>query len=169
MIKAVLVGGDKLESWLKSRYPQIRGQLETSMARLVISLTRKIKQEKLTGQVLKNKTGTLRRSISPDVTREGENLVGSVGTNIEYARIHEFGGKTLPYEIRARKAQALAFFTTASVWGHPYGPVIVKKVMHPGSVFPERSFMRSALREMEPEIRKEFEKAIREGVKDFQK
>jgi hypothetical protein len=40
-----------------------------------------------------------------------------------------------------------------------------EKVNHPGSLIPERSFMRSALDEMRPEIRAEFEKALTEVVK----
>jgi hypothetical protein len=40
--------------------------------------------------------------------------------------------------------------------------VVVKSVHHPGSVFPERSFMRTALNEMRPEIRAAFQDAIDE-------
>jgi phage gpG-like protein len=157
MIKAILVGDDKLKSWIASRYPAIQDRLGKSMARIVIALSRKIKEEKLTGQVLKNRTGTLRRSISHDVDIRPPAVVGSVGTNVVYAHIHEFGGRTSPHVIMPKKGRALAF-----QWHGEQK--FFKKVNHPGSVFPERSFMRSALREMEPEIREEFKKALLEVI-----
>jgi phage gpG-like protein len=158
MIKAVLVGGEGLQKWLASRYPEIQGELSRSMAQIVIALTRKIKQEKLSGQVLKNGTGTLRRSISPNVIKDKIGVTGTVGTNVVYARIHEYGGRTPPREILPRRGRALAF-----MWRGEQR--FFKKVQHPGSVIPKHSFMRTALREMEPEIRKEFERAILEVVK----
>jgi phage gpG-like protein len=153
MIKATLIGDDKLKTWLRGRYPAIQGELNRSMARLVIGLTRKVKQEKLSGQVLKNRTGTLRRSIAPNVISRGAVITGEVGTNIEYAKIHEFGGHTLPRIILPKAKKALMF----NIGGKT---IFAKKVNHPGSKMPERSFLRSALREMEPEIKAEFENAI---------
>lgn len=127
------------------------------MARLVIALSNKIKFEKLTGQVLRNRSGRLRDSISPRVTESGNTVVGEVGTNVAYASIHEYGGRTPAHDIFPRKGRALAFMMGGK-------QVIVKSVHHPGSVFPERSFMRTALNEMEPQIRAEFENAISEVI-----
>lgn len=157
MIRAYLIGGDRLQEWLKGRYPAIQDSLGKSMARLVIALTRKVKEEKLSGQALKNRTGTLRRSIAPNIVQSGASIVGEVGTNIEYAAIHEFGGMTLPRLILPKARKALRF----TIGGKT---VFAKKVNHPGSKVPERSFLRSALREMEPEILKEFENAITQVV-----
>lgn len=39
-------------------------------------------------------TGTLRRSITHKTIRSGADVTGYVGTNVKYARIHEFGGQT---------------------------------------------------------------------------
>ncbi len=186
MIKAVLVGGDRLQEWLKGRYPEIQNQVGKSMARLVIALTRKIKQDKLTGQVLKNRTGTLRRSISPEVGQSGTAITGSVGTNIIYARAHEYGVTTRPHDIYPRKARALAWmksgfdlgevkkgwFRATGTWTKKGGKALgemgalqfARVVHHPGSVIPERSFMRTALKEMEPEIRAQFKNAIMEVI-----
>ena len=36
-------------------------------------------------------TGRLRSSITPEVAREGQEIVGRVGTNVEYAPYQEFG------------------------------------------------------------------------------
>ncbi len=154
MIKGVIIGGDRLKEKLDKVYPAAQAEILASMQRIVIALTRKIKAEKLSGQVLKNVTGTLRRSITPSVNASGAGIVlGRVGTNVEYAAIHEFGGKTPPHVIEPKKAQALAFFMGGK-------QVFAKRVNHPGSVIPERSFMRTALEEMRPEIREEFQNAL---------
>ena len=158
MIRGVLVGDDKLKAWMATRYPEMEKGVQTSMARLVISLARKIKEEKLSGQVLKNQTGRLRRSITPNIRGMGTQIVGEVGTNVEYAAIHEYGGKTPPHEILPKRGRALAFMMGGK-------QVIVRKVNHPGSKMPERSFMRTALKEMEPEIRASFENAISQVIR----
>ena len=78
-------------------------------------------------------------------------------TNLEYAAIHEFGGRTKPHDIFPKKGRALAFMMGGK-------QVIVKSVKHPGSIIPQRSFMRTALNEMQPQIREAFETAISEVV-----
>ena len=48
------------------------------------------------GDAAKNapyKSGTLRRSIDHRVESSGGKVTGYVGTNVEYAAIHEFGGR----------------------------------------------------------------------------
>ena len=158
MIRAAIVGDPKkVPQYILSKFPEIQGACRTSMARLVLQLARKIKEEKLSGQVLKNETGTLRRSITPSVSGTDTMAVGTVSTNVEYARIHEFGGKTSPHEILPKRGRALAFEWKGQL-------VFFKKVQHPGSVFPERSFMRSALEEMKPGIIDEFQNAIFEVI-----
>ncbi|MDD5762213.1 MAG: phage virion morphogenesis protein [bacterium] len=63
--------------------------------------------------------------------RAGSDQV-EVGTNVEYAAIHQFGGKTRPHKIKARPGKAL-FWPGAS---HP-----VASVNHPGSQIPARPFL----------------------------
>lgn len=79
------------------------------------------------GQTLTD-TGRLRASITRVV---GEDVL-RVGTNVEYAGIHQFGGKTAARTIRPRRRKALAWPGAA----HP-----VKKVNHPGSEVPARPFL----------------------------
>jgi len=38
------------------------------------------------------RTGYLRRSITSNVTERGSKIIGTVGSNVVYAAIHEFGG-----------------------------------------------------------------------------
>lgn len=70
-------------------------------------------------------SGRLRRSYIYRAST-GQLLVGS---NVIYAAIHQFGGKTKPHTIRPRNKKAL-FWAGAS---HP-----MKAVNHPGSVIPAR-------------------------------
>lgn len=55
-----------------------------------------------------------------------------IGTNVVYAAIHQFGGKTSAHEIRAKNKKAL-FWAGAA---HP-----VRVVQHPGSHIPAREFL----------------------------
>jgi phage gpG-like protein len=70
--------------------------------------------------------------------------VGSEG-DVKYAAIQEYGGKTSAHEILPVKAGVLAF--VAGNTQH-----FARKVEHPGSVIPERSYLRSALGDMKDEI-----------------
>ena len=79
------------------------------------------------GQTL-TATGRLRASITRIV---GEDVL-RVGTNVVYAAIHQFGGKTPPRTIRPRDRKALAWPGAA----HP-----VRAVRHPGSKIPARPFL----------------------------
>ncbi len=78
------------------------------------------------GQTLSD-TGRLRRSI----TREASATHAAVGTNVEYAAIHQFGGRIGPHVIRPKKAKALKI----------PGIGFVAKVNHPGSTIPARPFL----------------------------
>lgn len=73
-------------------------------------------------------TGRLRRSI----TVESDRTSAQVGTNVKYARIHQFGGRTSPHTIRPVNGRAL-FWPGAK---HP-----VKAVHHPGSAITARPFL----------------------------
>ena len=50
----------------------------------------------LEGPVLERRTGRLWRSIQPEVFKRGGTVVGVVGTDVEYAPVHEFGATIRP-------------------------------------------------------------------------
>lgn len=83
------------------------------------------KNRSLGYQILQD-TGRLAASI----TMAFDGTSATVGTNLVYARIHQFGGKTKPHVIRAKNAKALAF-----------GGRFAKSVNHPGSNIPARPFL----------------------------
>jgi len=93
-------------------------------------------------------TGRLKRSITSGRPYSVRQLrVVDVGTNVEYARIQEFGGKTEPHEITPRFKKALAF-TVGGI------NVVVKRIpMHPGSNIPAHPYLRPALAASKREIR----------------
>ncbi len=99
-----------------------------------------IQTQKLSGQALNRVSSRLFKSIrrSKAVIRGGE-IVSSIGSNVSYAAIHEFGGTTKPHVILA-KGKAMAFLVGGKM-------VFAKKVNHPGSKIPERSFIRTSLAE----------------------
>ena len=128
--------------------------LNDAITGLAIKLQTKIKDEKLSGQVLHVRSGALRQSINYRVSGTGSSITAEVFSHgVPYAAIHEFGGHTKPHKIEAIHAQALHFLMGGK-------DIFVKSVNHPGSVMPERSYMRSSLQEMLPEIRKTLLRAI---------
>lgn len=66
--------------------------VEKAMKLATLFLQGKVQETKLSGQVLKVRTGRLRSSINTRVKRIGPTgMLGVVGTNVVYARAHEFG------------------------------------------------------------------------------
>jgi phage gpG-like protein len=78
-----------------------------------------------------HRRGALQNSIAHEAYADGSAIIGS---NLEYARIHNEGGTTKAHEIIPRRAKAISF------WGSN-GRVFAKKVNHPGSVIPRRRFL----------------------------
>lgn len=115
---------------------------------LALKMERTVKVGKLNGQVLNRISGALSRSIQNEVIRTDRSVIGKVFSSgdVKYAAIHEYGGVTAPHIILPKKAAVLAFP------GGPGGTIFAKKVNHPGSKMPERSFLRSTLTDMSAEI-----------------
>jgi phage gpG-like protein len=125
-----------------------------AVARLGLELQRKV-QEKLSGEVLKVRTGSLRSSINTRIIDTPSEVSATVGTNIAYARYHEYG-VARAWLIEARNAKALRF----TVGGET---LFRRRVIHPS--LPERSFLRSALKEMTPQIEMELREAVAEAIR----
>lgn len=127
--------------------PEIVEEVAKKVRLLTLELQRHVVADKLQGQVLKHRSGALGRSIQMDVRRQGDSTTGKVFSSgdVKYAAIHEFGGRTPPHDIYPVKAEALAF----TIGGQD---IFAKVVHHPGSVIPERSFMRSSLADMTDQI-----------------
>lgn len=116
------------------------GELLKVITSLSIQLTAYVKDKKLSGQVLNVRTGTLRRSITFRVNSLPDKIEGVVGTNLIYAAIHEYGG-----QFRTRLGTGK---NPPKVGGKPFGTM------------PERSFLRSSLRENSSNIVRQLNAAI---------
>ncbi|MBN8905850.1 MAG: phage virion morphogenesis protein [Rhodospirillales bacterium] len=138
---------------------KVKANLTKATTSLVLQLEARVKR-KLSGQVLKVRTGNLRDSISHDVTSTDDSVVGRVysSKNVKYGAIHEFGGKTSPHVIVPKNAQALAFQSGGKT-------VFASRVNHPGSNIPARPFMRPSLAEMKDKIIERMNQAVTDGLK----
>lgn len=146
MITGIVLGKEKLVPFLRTIPVNVEAELKLEVEKLSISLTGKVKAEKLSGQVLKNRTGTLRRSINYKVFSEPHRIFGIVGTNKEYGAAHEYG-----FHGTVNVRDHLRMIT--KVFGQSVIPHQIEVRAHTRQAnLPERSFLRSALREFEPEI-----------------
>ena len=129
-------------------YPAaLQAALSAKATELAAALADLVKDNKLSGAVLKTSSGALRDSIAASVTADADGVLASVGSegDVKYAAIQEYGGKTSAHEILPVKGNVLAFIVGgAQHFAH--------KVEHPGSVIPERSYLRSSLEDMKDEI-----------------
>lgn len=82
------IRGDQLAKALRERVPRLQGGVAQSVGRACQLVTRSAKQR------APKDTGLLRRSITFRVVRDGEDIVGQVGTNVHYAIHVEYGHRT---------------------------------------------------------------------------
>jgi hypothetical protein len=177
MIAGEIVGVDRVTLYLGTRRQEASGAIQKEVRSLAMGLLRMVKEDKLSGQVLKNQTGTLRRSINQKVVLEEGVYSGLVGTNVVYARAHEFGvDKFKVITVRAyfRKCKSRnSYAMKKGSYFSPQGAAALLKQTGSGVAFvgsfqrnqhtklPERSFLRSSLREMTPEIQGRLAAALR--------
>jgi phage gpG-like protein len=128
----------------------VRRAVEASAAGVMAGAKAKVSDD-----ILHVKTGRLRRSIHYSMGGTDETPSAVIGTNVEYAAIHEFGGQTRAHVIEALNAKVLAFK------GPSGDMVFAKRVHHPGSHMPERSFLRSTLGEQAQSIKDRITLAIK--------
>ncbi len=126
---------------------RLRQALSDKANVLAAELAAKV-QQKLSGDVLNQKSGALARSIVTTTDDSSATISVTVGSNgdVKYAAIHEFGGVIPPHEIVPDKARALAFVVGGK-------QAFAARVNLPAITMPERSYMKSSLAEMVDEIR----------------
>jgi len=168
LINLTLVGEQVVALRLKALPAVVQAVITAKVTALTLKLEARVKQ-KLSGEVLNVRSGNLRRSIFQKVEAFAHSVIGKVMSagDVKYARIHELGGVTKPHVIEPRSKQALAFsmFKSMGSWGLFEGMVIAKKVNHPGSRIPKRSFMASSLKEQASDIMRELKLAAIEGAR----
>jgi len=153
MITVRLTGFPEAIATITSWTPAVQQVVRATVTRETIALQRHVVEDKLSGQVLHVRSGTLRRSITYTVDETGQGVVGTVGTNLAYARIHEYGGTINVPEIRPVRAKALHFNGIFAMRARAHVVVI-----------PERSYLRSALADREPVIRESLASALQSAL-----
>lgn len=100
-ITGVVTGDKNVIARLDSIEPKVRESLTRAMLRITIHLQGYVVSKKLSGQLLKRRTGTLAASIQHKVVSTGSSITGVVGSRInqssplKYARIHEDGSNAV--------------------------------------------------------------------------
>lgn len=152
MITASVTGAESV-----GELPQaLADRLSQEVERLGGVLRERIERN-LSGEVLQRRSGRLLGSVSVEVERVGLGASVTVGSDLPYAAIHEYGGTLPARTVLPRSARALAF-----PWRGQQR--FFKRVQLPAVTMPERSFMRSALNETLPEIRAAIEAAAAEAL-----
>lgn len=153
------VHADDLLLHLSEMPDGVHRALMAAMQRETIA-TARLAKEKVSGPVLKNRTGTLRRKIHGEVTTDAgkTQVVGHVGLKLAYAAAHEYGFDgvvTVREHLR----------TVTQAFGRPISPVEVMVRSHDAHLrIPERSYLRSSLRDRRQTIVDELRGAVASAV-----
>lgn len=160
MLLVRVTGSDDVVRRMRGLPDVVHRALLAKVYELTLRLEAHVKNDKLSGQVLNTVSGRLKRSIQSGVSDSPDRITGSVFSSgdVPYAGINEFGGKTAAHDIVPVKKQALAFMMGGK-------QVFAKIVHHPGSVMPERSYLRSSLGDMRSQIKDEMTAAVREALR----
>jgi len=159
MINGYIVGDERVVARLRELPARTQATLTAAVTRLAVGLQAKIKTDKLSGQVLKRRTGTLSRSINYRLNQGVTEITASVGTNVEYAARHEYGF-TGTESVKEHLRQIKQAF------GRPISPVSVTVRAFTREVsYPAHSFLRTALQDMAPEIRAGLSSALQQAIR----
>lgn len=110
---------------------------EFAMLRACLLVVAHVVKTKLSGQVLKRRSGDLAGSIAPEVITKKSEVIGRVGSNLKYARIHELGGVIKPV-----RAEYLCFVIN--------GEFVMTKEVH----IPPRPYLKPGVEELKPRLAK---------------
>lgn len=147
----------QLRARLSAMTAAIRKSMLRAVTALAIRLVKRV-QEKLSGEVLGERTHHLHDSIHYEVAQDGQSVVATIGTNVRYAAFWEFGYQGVE-QVREHMRKMVQAF------GRPVTPREIMVRAHQRKVDqPPRSFLRSTLREFETTIREELETAARAGA-----
>jgi phage gpG-like protein len=147
MLRVSLEGQAELAERLGAMPDRLRAALAEKVDALAQNLFAQVVGVNLSGGVLRARSGALRDSIRMQVSQQDGSIGADVFSDgdIPYAAIQEYGGKTAAHEILPDKARALAFVLNGK-------QVFARRIQHPGSLIPERSYLRSALEEQGDDI-----------------
>lgn len=139
-----VTGVDKLRAQLGDVASNARARLRTEINTLGILLAAHVQQKKLRGQVLKQRSGRLISSIHHELNETDAEVAALVGTNVEYAAVHELGFNG---SVQVKEH----YRTIKQAWGRPIAPRSVLIRAHPMTMnVPQRAFLAPSLEEFTP-------------------
>ena len=169
----------------------IRQGMVFAMRRSTIRLADYIVEHKLSGQKLSVRTGNLRRSLqekrAKKVQERSNEIIGTVGSNLKYAAIHEYGGTIRPKRTKwlaiplkaALTARGVArggprdfkntFFAMSKngnliMFSKSMGSIIPLFALKKEVKIPKNPYMKSGLKEKSSDIIKFFSEDIQKEV-----
>jgi hypothetical protein len=162
VISAHLVGDEQLLQRLRELQNAINAGLARCITQLGIDLQRNVQQDKLSGQVLKTRTGALKSSIDRRVDQSARGTTANVFTELRYGAAQEYGfAGTVSVGAGLRRIR--------QAFGRPITEKTISVRAYDRRMsLPERSFFRSALDEMTPAIREAVDTAVAEAVADWE-
>lgn len=155
----IAIRSQALTAMLMGFSARLLQNLNRTLNRLSLEIQSWVKGQKLSGQVLHVRTGTLRRSINRRVEMRSDGVWAIIGTNVEYGAVHEYGYKG-PQTIKAHLRMMRVAF------GRPVkDPRQIMVGQHTRQVnLPERSFLRSSLRDFEQRAQAAIQRAAAEAL-----
>ena len=152
MILEVTVSTAQFETAIAERAEEIIAALRAQMQATVINTLAYIKDNKLSGQLLNQRTGNLKNSGFTEVAEDSTTLTGTIGfgRTVPYAAIHNYGGTI---SIPAVEGKLMVFERAGDT-------VFTMRHKAFTVTMPERNYLESSLEELEPEIREGFVAAI---------
>ena len=183
MLTYSMTGGDSLMANLRGMPKKVLDEVQVAISEGAARILARAKQ-KVSGprpKNLGNVTGTLRRKLNAKVTRSDTAIEGIVGIMLSYAAVHEFGfsgqgASTVKAHTRrnlhqvkeATSFRKLKDGTRVAYVGNKakgHGVIPVKSHSRKWRMeMPERSFLRSAFRELKPSIEAAIEAAVGRGL-----
>ena len=158
MITAYLVGDEQLLERLRALPDAINSGLARSITQLGIELQRNVRQDKLSGQVLRSRTGALKSSIDLRVDQGARSVSASVFSDLRYGATQEYGfAGTVSVRASLRRIR--------EAFGRPIAEKTISVRAHNRRMdLPERSFLRSGLEDVTPAIRAAVEAGLAEAT-----
>jgi hypothetical protein len=158
MITARLVGDDAVLAWLRSAPDLAASGLARAITTLGLELQRNVQQNELTGQTLAARSASIESNTSLQIDQSGDRIAATVTGGSAYTDAREYsvsGAVDIGANLRRRKKAFARPVARKAISIRPYFRRID---------VPERSFLQSALEDMDPAIRDEVEAALREAL-----
>jgi hypothetical protein len=158
VISAELLGDGPALDRLRALSDTANAGLARAIAKLGIALQGNVQQDKLSGEVLKVRSGALKSSIDVQIDKSAAGVTATVFSDLDYAPAQEYG---FSGTVNVRASLRLI----KQAFGHPIVAKTVSVRAHSRQMdLPARSFLQSALDDMAPNISADIEDALREAI-----